>query len=323
MDEMTLGVGGSGQARPNPTADGQRDSGSRWKSKWTLISGGVLVASVVILAIALGRGASGEKEHAIEDSSRGHERSTDGDRIVNGSEAAVGGGRDTKITFGDVTILIPASSVSGKGVVHVRSAEDQSPPSGLELAVRPVEVEIVGTRQVAPVSMSFAVPNDVGAQSVQITKPSGSDCCVVEKGDWDHDNGVLTSTVPDIGWEAVAISRRAVAASEAAALINDRFSADVGQVGELSCKPPASGGRWEVTAVPNSAVNWCIEERGANGMQLRVKNNGPAAVTISVPAVLGMEQEALTDVLTILQEKASGAVAPLGRNWSLFRLARK
>lgn len=277
-----------------PQTGGEPPSGS-WIKRWWpgLVAVVVVIAVVAVVAVVLprNRGTAGPEIHETPDE-KGSIASVPvsddetGERVVEGDEAPVGGGRDTRLIAGHVTVIVPDDSVSGEGTIRVRRNTTTEAPEGLSAVADAVDVALEGATQVGAFTMEAALPAEVGARSFQATATGSEGCCEAQAGRWDAERNVLVSEVPHAGLESFFSLPMQTLEDFAERLIGDRFSPRLVSVEDPDCphEPDPQVARWELSADGDDSIRWCLEQLDSGGTELRVRNLRPHAVMIGYPA---------------------------------------
>lgn len=237
-----------------------------------------------------------------------------GERVVKGDEAPVGGGRDTRLIAGHVTVIVPDDSVAGEGTLHVGTETSAQEPEGLSAVADAVEVALEGTSQIGAFTIEAVLPPRVGSRSFQATSTDSRGCCVVQPGRWDQERGVLVSEVPTVGLESFFTLPMGELENFAEGLIADRFSPRLASIGEPECahEPDPRTSRLELSSGGDDSIRWCLEQLDSGGIELRIRNPNTHAVMVAFPAGIPPLRLGIPYPLTSLLTRSNEALAPLG-----------
>lgn len=238
-----------------------------------------------------------------------------GERVIEGDEAVVGGGRDTRLRFGHVTVLVPNGSVEGEGTIRIARVSPADTPEGLERVADAVDVTLDGTVQSGPFTMEVSLPDDVGPMSFQATETGSGRCCEVESGEWDPQRRVLSTEVEHLSVKSFFSYALDGLEEFVAGLIGDRFSAQLASVDPPVCPNDdyPQTDRWAVVSDDDGSIKWCLDRLDSGGRELRIRNAKRHAVALRFPVGFPAVRPELPFALSSLFTKASEALTAEGK----------
>ena len=297
----------------------ERSAFARFTARWWPVmlsaSVGVLLVTLAIILIPdWGGGDSGPDVDEVADEEGVSVTIPDDGRAkpreVVGTEAAVGGGRDTRLTFEHVTVFVPDESVSDEGTLRVGISEEPT-PEGLGAVADAVDLSLEGTEQVDEFEMVVDLPDDYGAMSFHAWKAPGEDCCDVVDSQWDDAEGVLRSTLEQPATSYFLTAPIAGLEELAEPLVRARFGEERREGTSIECADDDGNGSqgWQVTPGGTDLAVWCLGGTGTDSRMLRLRNQTKQTLALYLPQGLepGEDHEpfALPGLLERVEESLS------------------
>lgn len=305
---------------------GEGSALSRFANKWwpVMLSGSVGVVVITALVILVPDWGATEDTEVTDPTEEVGRKATIPDtpseaRVVEGSEATVGGGRDTKLVFEHVTVFVPDESVTDEGLLRVRISQSAT-PDGLGSVADAVDFVLEDTEQVAPFDLEVDLPDGLGDMTLHAVTDAAGSCCEAMPSEWDSERGVMTTMVQWPSTSHFVTAALSDLETLTTALTEARFIPESRPNPPVECaENDATGSQgWNLNPSGAEFLQWCLA-RTATGRTLRVRNQMNQTMALYLPEQMTAESSGEPFPLPGLLERISDALAADGRRVTVLK----